>query len=127
MSSNLSNNDENNNKIVLLFVNKKFQSKPITCSFKESTTLSEVKKYLLTFFHRNTRNRISGFRLVREGPPDDNIEDTIPENYFDDAYNDMKISEFKTLIEDNHIYDNEINGIPSIYFRSIITNDEKGD
>lgn len=120
MQSNLKNNDENSNAIVLRFVNKKFQNRPLYGSFSESTTLFEVKKYLSRFFSKNTKNRISGFQLVREGPPEDDNNDTIPNNYFDDAYNDMKIGEFKKLIDDNHIY-NDL-----IYFRAILTNEEIG-
>ena len=100
-------------------INKLVQKKPIYFQIGKNATFYNLKLQLLNFFASYIRDLITGFCLVREGPPEDNDNDTISDNYFDDKYNDAKVYDFLKLVENKQIYKKDKNGCLLIYFRTI--------
>lgn len=93
----------------LEFINKKYPKKHIFCYIKGDVSIYNLKKRLLMFFAIKVKKTVTDFRLVREGPPEDDKNDTIKDNYFDEKYNDQDAYTLMQKIQDKK----------KVYFRTI--------
>lgn len=106
--------------ISIWLTNKEKPAKPICLYIKRFTDMYQAKMHLTRFFSQKIRKTITGFRLVRRGPPEDDINDTISENYFDDKYDNYDA--FNIFEKINEIYKTSEEKKPLIYFRVIKEN-----
>lgn len=102
--------------ITIQLANKKYAGRILRMNIQSPENMVNFKVKLLSFFAQDVRSNISGFKLVRPGPPDD-YDDDISEDYFNDIYNDNDavtiFNRIKSIYQDNN------NQIPIIYFRAI--------
>lgn len=106
-----------NPDISFFLVNKRFPKKPIHTVIKVGIDIYNVKRTMLVFFAKDVKPTITDFRLVREGPPEDEEEDTLDENYLDEKYNNTDAYKlFKRIVDKIKTKEGKL---PLIYFRTI--------
>lgn len=91
-------------QIYIIFINKNLPKKVIYCYVKATADMYNVKKSIINFFHHDTKPKITDFRLVREGPPEDNQNDTSEENFFDEQYNNMEAFSLMYKFHKKNVY-----------------------
>lgn len=109
---------QNTQTFFCYLINKKYPQRLLSSHLVGDNTLNYYKKKIIGYFSKSFREPIADIRLVRKGPPEDDVDDTISDDYFDDKNIDKTVFDLMKLIEEKGIYKEE-DGIFRIYFRTV--------